>query len=170
MSGAPQLWVALVSWNGAQPGGWTHSRSPTSICRPCQLQAPVFTLQSPLFPPSAGAAAGLADLGGRSQAGNGRLGVGTQLDSLRSTMVKLAQREEGLASPPSEPVAGPESSPVPHPGGPPPDSKPCSSRREVTVFTSSSGSGWGGLGEDTEMGGCSCPVEGGNPPRPGDSL
>lgn len=59
LNGAPQLWVALVSWNWAKPGDWPHSRGPTFIRRPCQLQAPVFTLQSPLFPPSAGAAAGL---------------------------------------------------------------------------------------------------------------
>lgn len=40
-------------------------------------------------------------------------------DTARITqMVKLAQREHGLASPPGEPVAGPEASTVPIPLGP----------------------------------------------------
>lgn len=54
-------------------------------------------------------------------------------DTARITqMVKLVQREQGLASPPSEPVAGPEASTVPHPLGPTPNSNSCSSLREVT--------------------------------------
>lgn len=56
LNGAPQLWVALVLWNWARPGDWTQSLSLTFIRRPCQLPAPVFTFQSPLFPPCAGAA------------------------------------------------------------------------------------------------------------------
>lgn len=41
-----------------------------------------------------------ADLGGRTQAGQWRLGVGTRLESLRSKLVKLTQREKGSASHP----------------------------------------------------------------------
>lgn len=62
-----------------------RSLSLTFIHGPCQLQAPVFAFQSLPCIPSGGAAVGL---GGRTQAGQCRLGVGVQLKSSRFKIVK----------------------------------------------------------------------------------
>lgn len=132
-----------------------HSSAGHASCRHLCL---LFSLLS--FLPLLGQLRAWADLGGRSQAGPGRLGFGTQLDSRRSKMVKRAQREPGLASPPSEPVAGPESSTVPHPLGPPPDSKPCSSLREVTCSPVALGQSGVGLVRTQRPEGCSRPALG----------
>lgn len=141
--------MALVSWNGAKPRDGTHSLSPTFICRPCQLQAPVFTFQSPLFPPSAGAAAGLgwAGLGGRTQAGRWRLWVGTQLESLKFKIMTLAQRGKGFASHPGSQWQGQSPALCLPPSVEFSKPQVLFLTEGICVFASSSGSVWhGGLG------------------------
>lgn len=142
--------LLCCGWPGFRGTGPSPGTGPTAVAphssaghASCRHLCLPFSLLS--FLPLRGQLRAWADLGGRSQAGSGRLGVGTQLDSHRSKMVKRAQREQGLASPLSEPVAGPESSTVPHPLGPPPNSKPCSSLREVTCSPVALAQGGAGL-------------------------
>lgn len=111
--------MALLSCGGpgfvelGQAWGLAPSLGPTFICRACQLQAPVFTFQSPLFLPLLGQLRAWADLGGGTQAGQWRLGG---WDTARIT-VKLAQREQGFASHPASQWQGQSPALCPHPLG-----------------------------------------------------
>lgn len=64
--------------------GTTHRLIPTFIRGPCQLQASVFTFSFFSLHPLVRQLWERADLEGRTQAGQWRLGVGTQLESTRS--------------------------------------------------------------------------------------